>query len=133
MPDHLNREQISALLDDPAGVSGGLDHIDLCPDCAREYEQMSRMRMALSGLPELEAPAGEWHAIQERLGLEPLGQHVADRAAMFDRELRIEPGRERHVLVLVLTLGTVRVQDGFLRDHVQFLETSRRVHELRFR
>ena len=33
--------------------------------------------MALSGLPELEAPAGEWDAIQEKLGLEPLGQPVA--------------------------------------------------------
>jgi hypothetical protein len=32
--------------------------------------------MALSGLPELEAPAGEWDAIQEKLGLEPLGQPV---------------------------------------------------------
>jgi hypothetical protein len=76
MPDHLNREQISALLDDPAGVSGGLDHIDRCADCGREYEQMSRMRMALSGLPELEAPAGEWDAIQEKLGLEPFGEPV---------------------------------------------------------
>ena len=77
MPEHLNREQISALLDDPEGVVGGLEHIDNCPECAREYEQMSRMRMALSGLPELEAPAGEWDAIQEKLGLEPLGQPVA--------------------------------------------------------
>jgi hypothetical protein len=77
MPDHLNREQISALLDDPEGVPSGLDHVDTCTECAREYEQMSRMRMALSGLPELEAPAGEWDAIQERLGLEPLGQPVA--------------------------------------------------------
>ena len=77
MPDHLNREQISALLDEPAGVSGGLDHIDQCPDCAREYEQMSRMRMSLSGLPELEAPAGEWDAIQEKLGLAPVGGPVA--------------------------------------------------------
>lgn len=76
MPDHLNREQISALLDYPEGVPGGLDHVDRCAECAREYEQMSRMRMALSGLPELEAPAGEWDAIQEKLGLEPLGQPV---------------------------------------------------------
>ena len=76
MPEHLNREQISALLDDTEGVAG-LEHIDRCPECAREYEQMSRMRMALSGLPELEAPAGEWDAIQEKLGLEPLGQPVA--------------------------------------------------------
>ena len=76
MLEHLNREQISALLDHPEGVPGGLEHVARCPECAREYEQMSRMRMALSGLPELEAPAGEWDAIQDRLGLEPLGQPV---------------------------------------------------------
>jgi hypothetical protein len=76
MPDHLNGEQISTLLDHPQGVPGGLEHLAGCPDCAREYEQMSRMRMALSGLPELEPPAGEWDAIQERLGLEPIGKRV---------------------------------------------------------
>lgn len=76
MSDHLNREQISALLDDPEGLPNRLEHVSRCPECAREYEQMSRMRMALSGLPELEAPAGEWDAIQEKLGLEPLGQPV---------------------------------------------------------
>jgi len=38
---------------------------------------MSRMRMSLSGLPELEAPAGEWDAIQEKLGLAPVGGPVA--------------------------------------------------------
>jgi len=76
MPEHLNREQISALLDRPEGVPGGLEHIDRCPECAREYEQMSRMRMALSGLPEIDAPAGEWDAIQDKLGLEPLGKSV---------------------------------------------------------
>ena len=72
MPDHLNRERISALLDHPEGVPGGLEHIAACPECAREYEQMSRMRMALSGLTDLEPPVGEWDAVQESLGLTPV-------------------------------------------------------------
>jgi hypothetical protein len=72
MPEHLNREQISALLDETQGVRDAeLEHLSGCPDCAREYEQMSRMRMALSGLPEMDPPAGEWDAVQERLGLKP--------------------------------------------------------------
>lgn len=77
MPEHLSRERISALLDDPQGVPAELDHLSRCPDCAREYEQMSRMRMALSGLPEIEPPAGEWMAVQERLGMQPLGRAPA--------------------------------------------------------
>jgi len=76
MPEHLNREQISALLDHPQGVPGGREHLAGCPECAGEYEQMSRMRMALSGLPELEPPAGEWDAIQERLGPGPFGERA---------------------------------------------------------
>lgn len=72
MPEHLSREQISVLLDDPRGVPAGLEHLDQCGECARDYEQMSRMRMALSGLPEIEAPAGEWLAVQARLGIEPV-------------------------------------------------------------
>ena len=77
MPEHLNREQISALLDDPRGAQGGgLEHLSGCPVCAREYEQMSRMRMALSGLPEMDPPAGEWDAVRERLGIEPVADVV---------------------------------------------------------
>ena len=72
MAEHLNRERISALLEDPRNVRGGLEHVAECEQCAHEYEQMSRMRMALSGLPDLESPEGEWDRIQEKLGLEPL-------------------------------------------------------------
>jgi len=81
MPEHLNREQISALLDDLPGTrGGGLEHLSGCPECAHEYEQMSRMRMALSGLPEMDPPAREWDAVRERLGLEPLtGADVTPR------------------------------------------------------
>jgi hypothetical protein len=74
MPEHLNRNSISALLDDPEGVPGGLDHLAECEDCAHEYEQMSRMRMALSGLPDLDPPPDEWSRVQAELGFEPLGR-----------------------------------------------------------
>lgn len=68
MPEHLNREQISRLLDQPPGEPGEIGHLAVCPECAHEYEQISRMRMALSALPDLEAPAGEWDAVHDRLG-----------------------------------------------------------------
>ena len=67
MGEHLTREQIAALLDEPESVAGGLGHLDECEECASEFENMSRMRMALSGLPELSPPAGEWAAIRARL------------------------------------------------------------------
>ena len=80
MPEHLSREQISALLDEPKGVGGGREHLSECPECGREYEQMSRMRMALSGLTHLEPPSGEWDAVQRRLGLEPIQETGAASA-----------------------------------------------------
>ncbi len=67
MGEHLTREQIAALLDEPGSVAGGLAHLDGCEECSREFEGMSRMRMALSGLPELSPPTGEWAAIRARL------------------------------------------------------------------
>lgn len=69
MHEHLSREQISSLLDEPDSVPGGAAHIEACDDCAREFEQLSRMRMALSALPDLAPPAGGWDAIRLRLGL----------------------------------------------------------------
>ncbi len=74
MRDHLTREEISTLLDEPGAVRGGRAHVDECGECAREYEQMSRMRMALSALPELAPPAREWERVAERLGVSPRGR-----------------------------------------------------------
>jgi hypothetical protein len=67
MPEHLTRERISALLDDPGNVPGELEHVAQCAECAREFEQMSRVRMALSALPDLQPPADEWDRIEARL------------------------------------------------------------------
>lgn len=66
MPEHLTREEISALLDEP--WPEGRAHLEGCEPCRHEYEEMSRMRMAISALGEMEPPAGEWERIAARLG-----------------------------------------------------------------
>jgi anti-sigma factor RsiW len=80
MREHLSREQISSLLDEPESVSGGTEHIRACAECAREYEQMSRMRMALSALPQLAPPVGAWEAIRARLGHESVDRRARVRS-----------------------------------------------------
>ncbi|MGD8495067.1 MAG: hypothetical protein PVF05_02685 [Gemmatimonadales bacterium] len=67
MDEHLTREQIAALLDEPDAVAGGLAHLDVCSDCASEFEGMSRMRMALSGLPDFSAPENGWERVRDAL------------------------------------------------------------------
>jgi hypothetical protein len=81
MDEHLTREHIAALLDEPDAVAAGLAHLDVCSDCASEFEGMSRMRMALSGLPDLAAPSGGWDRLRDALPSGPDG--------------RAEPGRGR--------------------------------------
>ncbi|MDX1577396.1 MAG: hypothetical protein R3266_02885 [Gemmatimonadota bacterium] len=67
MVEHLTREQIAALIDEPDAAADGRAHLDACERCAHEFEAMSRTRMALSGLPDLEAPEDGWSRIQAAL------------------------------------------------------------------
>lgn len=78
MPDHLSREQIATLLDEPDAPGADREHLGGCEECTREYEQMVRTRMALSALPDLVPPADEWKNIQTRLGADvsPIGRRV---------------------------------------------------------
>lgn len=86
MPDHLSRERIAALLDEPEVPGADREHLDGCEECKREYEQMVRTRMALSALPDLVPPADEWKKVRTRLGADvsPIGrQFPALHAARF--------------------------------------------------
>jgi hypothetical protein len=74
MPEHLNRERIAALLDGPEVPGTDREHLERCEECTHEYEQMARIRMALSALPDLEPPEGEWDRIRERLGADASGK-----------------------------------------------------------
>ncbi len=67
MPDHLSRERIAALIDEPEARGSERDHLDRCEECTVEFEQMVRTRMALSALPDLEPPVDEWRKIESRL------------------------------------------------------------------
>ncbi len=67
MSEHLTLEQVAALIDDSEGAREGLAHIEQCDNCAREFEQMSRMRMALSALPDMETQSDEWSRIERML------------------------------------------------------------------
>ena len=67
MVEHLTREQIAALLDESDAAAEGRPHLDVCAECAGEFEAMSRTRMALSGMADLQAPEGGWDSIRARL------------------------------------------------------------------
>ncbi len=67
MVEHLTREQIAALIDEPDVTAEGRAHLNVCEECAREFEAMSRTRMALSGLPDLSAPEDGWARLREAL------------------------------------------------------------------
>lgn len=67
MAEHLTLERISALLDEPWADLDAQAHLEGCESCRVEYERLSRMRMAISALGELDPPAGEWAAIEARL------------------------------------------------------------------
>lgn len=76
MPEHLSRERIAALLDGLDVPGTDREHLERCEDCTHEYEQMARIRMALSALPDLEPPEGEWDRIRERLGADASGRVI---------------------------------------------------------
>lgn len=64
---HLDRERLASLLDEPGADEAAAAHLDGCERCRAEYEALSRMRMALSGLGELEPPADGWRRLEAEL------------------------------------------------------------------
>lgn len=88
MSEHLTLERLSAVLDEPGADTAAVAHLDACTACQREYEAMSRMRMAFSGLAELEAPAGAWSRIEAAL---PETVEEAQAPAVIDLRPRRRP------------------------------------------
>ena len=64
---HLNAERISALLDEPWADRDGQAHLEGCAACQAEFERLSRMRMALSALPDEPPPTGVWASVEAAL------------------------------------------------------------------
>lgn len=91
MAEHLTLERISALLDEPWADLGAETHLERCDDCRAEYERLSRMRMALSALGELEPPADGWRRIEARFAEAPGGAVVPLRRRLASRFLASWP------------------------------------------
>jgi len=112
MDEHLTREQIAALLDEPDAVAGGLAHLDVCSDCASEFEGMSRMRMALSALPDLAAPQDGWERLRGALPDGPAERTDTDTGRMISLPAWMQ-GRFSPVLmaaaIIVLFFGGLGV------------------------
>lgn len=109
MVEHLTREQIAALLDEPEAV--GLAHLDVCEDCAGEFEAMSRTRMALSALPAIAAPDGAWNRIRRSLPdlpAEPEGPRAKRATSWWSPDSRWGPFLNV-AAILVLFLGGLAV------------------------
>jgi len=77
MSEHLTLERLSVVLDEPGADGAAVAHLDACPACQREYEAMNRMRASLSGLAELDAPAGAWNRIEAALPAATAGRPAA--------------------------------------------------------
>lgn len=65
--NHLERERLSALLEQGGGDAEASAHLEVCTDCRAEFEWLSRMRMALSGLGGLDPPVDEWLRVERAL------------------------------------------------------------------
>jgi hypothetical protein len=109
MDEHLTREQIAALLDEPdaAAEAEGRAHLDVCSECAGEFEAMSRTRMALSGMADLRAPDDGWEAIRARLPMSANARRTA-AATWWGRQERWGPALTA-AAILVLFLGGLGV------------------------
>ena len=108
MTEHLVTERISVLLDEPWSDKEGQTHLETCDDCQAEFERLSRMRMALSALGDVELPAGQWAAIEAALDEADLGRGIVELP--FHRRVArrfLVPGPLQAAAALVLFAGGV--------------------------
>ncbi len=88
MAEHLSREEIAGLLDGPVSATPARRHLDRCDECMQEFEQLARIRMALSALPDRDPPAGQWERIRERLQAAGTRFHGKPRRAALSGRMR---------------------------------------------
>ncbi len=85
MSEHLTLERLSAVVDEPHSDPSAVAHLGACDACQRDYESLTRMRMALSGLPELDPPPEVWDAIEQQL---PSAPHETGVVSVRRRRIR---------------------------------------------
>lgn len=63
---HLNTETLARLLDEEAGPEERR-HLESCAECAAELRALREQTEALSALPAIRPPTGDWGELEERL------------------------------------------------------------------
>ena len=106
MANHMDAERISALLDEPWADRECRAHLETCSECQAEFEGLSRLRMALSALPDEKAPAGQWAAIEAALDAGEARRGVRWIGRGFGGRLFV-PGPLQAAAALVLFAGGV--------------------------
>jgi len=114
MSEHFTRAEISELLDDSGARPDVMAHLTQCESCRHEFEQLSRMHMVLSAMPELEPPAGQWERIEARLAT-PLVGGAADPSRLRWLSPRRWPLQAAAVVALFaggLVVGSLKSSSG---------------------
>lgn len=75
---HLNSETLARLVDETASPEER-EHLRSCAECSAELRALRNQRAALSALPDIRPPAGDWRELDARLREEGLIRRRGER------------------------------------------------------
>jgi len=108
--EHLTAEALARLVDDEPQPTEQA-HLEACEACTRELAAFREQTDALSTLPEIVPPLGDWEAIEAQLRSEGL---VRDRALLRKLGLARTPSWMPAAAAVVLFLGGVASGAGLV-------------------
>lgn len=88
--EHLNPETLARLADE-APTPEEAEHLDVCRRCREEVDAVRAQTRALSHLPDLRPPPGEWEALEAGL----LGEGLLRREPAPEHSSRFAPEERR--------------------------------------
>ena len=106
---HLNEEVFSELVDGGV-VAGAEEHLASCAACRDQLASLQDLKARLRALPELEAPAHLWSAIEARL----TGQPARDRRFGWPALIGMQAAAMAAVFVIGLGIGSMFTGDEAL-------------------
>lgn len=98
--EHLNDEALARLVDETP-TDDERRHLDGCPACAGELEELREQTAALGSLPDLRPPPGDWEVLQARL----VSEGLVRWAGRLGSGLATTPGWMKAAAGLLLFLG----------------------------
>jgi hypothetical protein len=99
--EHLNIEALARLLDEP-GAEPEREHLNRCRRCRDELDALRAQTLALSHLPDMRPPRGDWETLEARLWEEGL---LRSGSVEGGRSARPLPAWWRAAAVVALLMG----------------------------